>query len=267
MADLPSTNDGSTSGGNTFPFMKLAPELRNHVYCFIFQGIDEIPTARSGKCLPKPASTQNNSTHEHYKSIKDLQPYLALPQTSNQIRQECLPMLFKNYIAQHSWLVASSDNAAAVLDLKNFITALTPERAQSMQLCLLSRTTGEPNPLAETSFIRSAMKLMVRSSASADWSVLPCPLPELRVVPPRPQGGVTPSASTSVPRLTTAVPVPAHGERARGHQNIARCIPGYIFDSPESDCRLLCAIDQYVLLEGKLAKLDWSSFDFEFPSL
>jgi hypothetical protein len=267
MADLPSTNDGSTSGGNTFPFMKLAPELRNHVYCFIFQGIDEIPTARSGKCLPKPASTQNNSTHEHYKSIKDLQPYLALPQTSNQIRQECLPMLFKNYIAQHSWLVASSDNAAAVLDLKNFITALTPARAQSMQLCLLSRTTGEPNPLAETSFIRSAMNLMVRSSASADWSVLPCPLPELRLVPPRPQEGVTPSASTAVARLTTSVPVPAHGERARGHQNIARCIPGYIFDSPESDCRLLCAIDGYVLLEGRLAKLDWSSFDFEFPSL
>jgi hypothetical protein len=269
MADLSSTNAGSTSSKTTFPFMKLAPELRNHIYGFVFQGIDEIPTARSGKRIPRPASAQIDSTTSHYKSIKDLQPYLALSRTSHCVRHESLFMLFERYIAQHSWLVASSDSATALFDLTNFIRAVTSANAENMHLCLLSRV-GTPSPLMERSFTRRAMNLMVRSSAFGDWSVLPCPLPLLRSTPPRGAssgGGIAPSASMTVPSLTTAVPAPAHCERARGHQNIARCIPGYIFDCPESDYRLVCAIDQYFLLEGRLAMLDWSSLDFEHPAL
>jgi hypothetical protein len=110
--------------------MKLAPELRNHVYGFVFQGIDEIPAA------PGPASRPIDSCHVHYKSIKDLQPYLALPQTSQLIRHESLSMLFESYIARHSWLVASKDNATALSDLTGFVCALTPARARDVQFCL-----------------------------------------------------------------------------------------------------------------------------------
>jgi hypothetical protein len=262
MADLSSTNNGSTSGETTFPFMKLAPELRNHIYSFVFLGIDEIPAARSGMRIPGPASAKIDSTPVHYKSIKDLLPYLALSRTSHCIRHESMSMLFEGYIAQHSWLVASNDSATALCGFTNFIRALTPTNVENMQLCLLSRV-NTPSPLTERSFTRRAMNLMVRSSAFGDWSVLPCTLPLLRSAPPRgaSSGGIAPRASMTAPRLTTAVPAPAHCERARGHQNIARCIPGYIFDCPESDYRLVCAVDQYVLLEGRLAMLDWSSID------
>jgi hypothetical protein len=142
MADLSSTSNGSTSGGKTFPFMKLAPELRNHVYGFVFQGIDEIPTA------PGPTSRQSDPCHVHYKSIKDLQPYLALPQTSHCIRQESLSMLFESYITRHSWLVASKDNATALADLTGFVCALAPARAQDMQLCLCFDTRKSPDNAA-----------------------------------------------------------------------------------------------------------------------
>jgi hypothetical protein len=248
--------------------MKLAPELRNHIYSLVFKGIDEIPTARSGNYMPRPASAQSYPAHVHYKSIKDLQSYLALPQTSHSIRHECLPMLFDSYIAQHSWLVSCKDNATALFDLTNFIRALTPTTAKTMQLCLLSTTDLDtPNLLVERSFTRSAMNLMFRSSAFADWSAFPCPLPELRLVTPGHPFTTGGASTTAANRLATTVPVTAHGERARGHRDVWRCIPGYIFDSPESDYRLLCAIDQYVLLEGRLAKLEWSSFDARVPSL
>jgi hypothetical protein len=93
MADLSSTNNGSTSGETTFPFMKLAPELRNHIYSFVFLGIDEIPAARSGRRIPGPASAKIDSTPVHYKSIKDLLPYLALSRTSHCIRHESVHAL------------------------------------------------------------------------------------------------------------------------------------------------------------------------------
>lgn len=242
-------------------FLSLPPELRNRIYNYFFQGINDIVSINDDDdeyTGETSSGTQSASPSHSYKFIEDLRPYLDLTQTCHQIRHECLSMLFEEHIAQHNWHTRF-DNESAFFQLMGFIRCVTPATAWEMQFCLMFDVGKSDRPF-KNSFAGHVLDIMKRSYPDPDHFTFRSKMPAL---PLTSEYGNFENVSTPPPGLvTTGPPTWRHDDSIRGlvgdPQHLA------VANVNEPTYSFLYRVGEAIVLQGRLARLDWNDFNYEF---
>lgn len=249
----------NTQGGSAF--ISLPPELRNRVYNCFFQGIYDIVSTEDDRAEDTGEIDSGPRTVSHwlpYKCIKHLRRYLDLTQACHQIRHECISMLFEAHIAQHNWIMASDDQSA-FFQLTNFIRSFTPATAQGIQFCLMFKG-DKPDRPSKHSFAGNILDFMKRSYPDPDYFTVDSemlPLPLTCEYGTFEDGSISPSAL-----VTTRLPTWRHDGCVCDLVGDPKDLFAYNTNGPPYV--LTYWIGEFIVLRGRLARLDWNSFNFEF---